>query len=62
MEAQTYHFLPVFKTSSLGLYLAVSENDDSMGTRMCSEYSDDDGSKILNGDVEVIEILELSIK
>ena len=42
--------------------LAVSENDDSMGTRMCSEYSDDDGSKILNGDVRVIDILELSIK
>ena len=28
---------------------------------MCSEYSDDDGSKILNGDVRVIDILELSI-
>ena len=29
---------------------------------MCSEYSDDDGSKILNGDVRVIDILELFSK
>ena len=42
---RSVHLARLFSTSD------VSENDDSTGTRMCSEYSDDDGSKILNGDL-----------